>query len=505
VEVFLDGVSVGRARTYVDVLIPGSEHKDSTVAGYELFLNVRHVRKNATSLVTVVATSTKGERWSPAGHAVTWAEAEAVETEERDRVIARNAALLAKNPSTRSSVVVVTHDLGYGGGQLWLMEILRELRTSGSQECSVISLADGPLRATLEEMGIPVSITTHTPVKSAFGFEGRVVELALQIKALDAGVVLVNTLTAFTAVEAAHRADVPSFWAIHESLDFSVYCYMAWGRDGMDPRVKKSVEASFRYPMGLIFEAAKTAELFDELRSPEPNYVVDYGVDVDEIDAYRRSVDRGKLRASVGFKEGDKVVLVMGTFEPRKAQAAIVACFDELLGVHKDVHLVLFGANASHYADALVTQISRVPWRRRIHVMPVSSDIYSWYEMADLLLSASDMESLPRSILEAMAFELPVVSTDVYGIADLIDDGKTGWLTRDRDLTALAGLLHLVLQKPESELEEVAKTARSIAHDRHGSKSYGKLIARALQGVIEDPQFDVRAVLPLLESAKNNA
>jgi len=45
--------------------------------------------------------------------------------------------------------------------------------------------------------------------------------------------------------------------------------------------------------------------------------------------------------------------------------------------------------------------------------------------MADLLLCASDIESLPRSILEAMAFELPVVSTDAFGIADLIDDGRT--------------------------------------------------------------------------------
>ena len=500
VEVFVDGVSVGRARLYIDVIIPGSDHKDATVAGFETFLNVRHLARGRTYLVTVEATSLKGERWAPAGHTVTWGAEDSLSTVDLERVTAQNERVLAEIPSTRLNVVVFTHDLGYGGGQLWLMELLREVRAHTDLPCRVITLADGPLRETLESMGISVHVTSQTPVKSAFGYEGRVHELAFLIKSNNGGVVLANTLTVFAAIEAAGRVDVPSLWAIHESIDFGAYCYLAWGPDGIDPRAKRRVEADFKLPKGLVFEAARTAELFAELRAPEPSYVVDYGVDIDEIDAYRLSVQRSELRTSAGFDGSDKVVLVMGTFEPRKAQSAIVAVFDELLVVHENVHLVLVGANATGYAEALKTQISRTRCNDRIHVVPVSSNIFPWYELSDLLLCASDMESLPRSIIEAMAFELPVVSTDVYGIADLIDDGKTGWLTRDRDLEALAGLLHLVLQKPESELKQVATAAETIAHNRHGSQSYGKLIARALQGLMEDPEFDVGDVLPLLET-----
>jgi glycosyltransferase involved in cell wall biosynthesis len=190
----------------------------------------------------------------------------------------------------------------------------------------------------------------------------------------------------------------------------------------------------------------------------------------------------------------------MGTFEPRKAQAAIVAVFDKLLDVHERVHLVLVGANETKYAEAVETQISRTRWSERIHVIPVTSEVFSWYELSDVLLCASDMESLPRSLIEAMAFELPVVSTDVYGIADLIDDGKTGWLTRDRDLEALAGLLHVVLEKSDSELKRVATAAQAIARARHGSQSYGKVIATAIEGLLDDPAFDVGSVLAPLES-----
>jgi D-inositol-3-phosphate glycosyltransferase len=500
VEVFLDGVRVGRARPYVDVIVPGSEHKDSAVAGYEAYLNIRNLRKGRTAIVTVEATSLGGQIWAPAGHTVCWNDEEQLSTVELNEVAARNAGVLADIPNNRANVVVFTHDLGYGGGQLWLMELLRQARAQTGLPCRVITLADGPLRETLESMDIPVHVTTEMRVKNAFVHEGKVQELACLIKSINGGVVLANTITVFAAIEAAERAGVPSLWAIHESIDLGEYCTMAWGFHGMDPRVRQRIEAAFTMPKGLIFEASRTAELFGELRGPAPSYVVDYGVDVDEIDRYRASVQRAQLRASAGFQEEDRVVLVMGTFEPRKAQAAIVAVFDELLDVHESVHLVLVGANDTKYSNAVETQISRTRWHERIHVIPVTSEIFSWYELSDLLLCASDMESLPRSIIEAMAFELPVVSTDVYGIADLIDDGTTGWLTRDRDLEALAGLLHVVLDKSDSELQRVATAARAIAHARHGSQSYGKLIATAIQGLLDDPVFDVGSVLTPLES-----
>jgi D-inositol-3-phosphate glycosyltransferase len=504
VEVFVDGTSVGRARLYVDQAVPTSLHKDAAVAGFEAFVDVRNLPKGKTSLVSVEATSLKGERWRPNSHTVTWAVEHSPESSDLANLRERNESAVAEIRSTRSNVVVFTHDLGYGGGQLWLLELLRELQRHEGMKCRVISLADGPLRVTLEDMDIPVHITSYSPMDSVFSYEGQVQELALLIKANNGGVVLVNTLTAFVAIDAAERAQVPSLWAIHESLDLRVYCYMAWGPTGMDPRVKDRMAANFQLPRGLIFEASKTAELFGEFRAPKPSYVVDYGVDIDEIDAYRNSVQRAELRASAGFDDTDKIVLVMGTTEPRKAQAAVVAAFDELSAVHDNLHLVLVGANSSHYSEALEVQIERTRNNSRIHVIPVTSDIYQWYELCDLFLCASDMESLPRSIIEAMAFELPVISTDIYGISELIDDGRTGWLTRDRDLEALVGLWHLVLQKPDSELKQIATAARAVAHERHGSQGYRDLIVRTLQGLLADQDFDPGTVLNSLGSVSNN-
>jgi glycosyltransferase involved in cell wall biosynthesis len=130
-----------------------------------------------------------------------------------------------------------------------------------------------------------------------------------------------------------------------------------------------------------------------------------------------------------------------------------------------------------------------------VHLVPTTPDIYRWYAVADILLCASDVESLPRSILEAMAFELPVVSTDVFGIADLIEDGRTGWLTRARDLEGLVGVLHHVLRVPDRERRSVGARARTEVLRRHGELSYGHGFGRALTDLHVDPPATLPGVL----------
>ena len=60
-------------------------------------------------------------------------------------------------------------------------------------------------------------------------------------------------------------------------------------------------------------------------------------------------------------------------------------------------------------------------------------DTYPWYRAADLLVSASDIESLPRSVLEAMCFRVPVLATSIFGLPELISDGETGFLFEPGD------------------------------------------------------------------------
>ncbi|NUO62689.1 MAG: glycosyltransferase family 4 protein [Gemmatimonadaceae bacterium] len=63
----------------------------------------------------------------------------------------------------------------------------------------------------------------------------------------------------------------------------------------------------------------------------------------------------------------------------------------------------------------------------------VAADVGPYYRDADLLVLTSDWEGTPNVVLEAMASGLPVVATDVGGLADIVIDGETGFLVRPDD------------------------------------------------------------------------
>ena len=66
------------------------------------------------------------------------------------------------------------------------------------------------------------------------------------------------------------------------------------------------------------------------------------------------------------------------------------------------------------------------------------NDLLNVYSSLDLFLMTSIKEGLPNSILEAMAMEVPVVSTAVAGVTELVVDGKTGYLCEMGDSTSLS-------------------------------------------------------------------
>jgi len=74
------------------------------------------------------------------------------------------------------------------------------------------------------------------------------------------------------------------------------------------------------------------------------------------------------------------------------------------------------------------------------------NDIYTKF---DILVMCSNTEGLPMSILEAMGYGMPIISTDVGAISQVVTDQKTGWLYPVKDVNALVDILIKVISKPE--------------------------------------------------------
>ena len=90
---------------------------------------------------------------------------------------------------------------------------------------------------------------------------------------------------------------------------------------------------------------------------------------------------------------------------------------------HPNIHFVLLGDGPER--EALEKQASGLV---NVTFVGEQCDMGNWFAAADLLIHPSYSEGLGSVILEAMAAELPVIASNVGGIPDIIDDGKSGLL-----------------------------------------------------------------------------
>ena len=392
-------------------------------------------------------------------------------------------------------LLVFTHHLGYGGGQLYLYELLRQLSSRDDFTAMVVAPDDGPLRTLIEDLGISVHLTCGYPYQNVEMFEGKIDELVAWARPQGFNVALVNTIVALPGPEVAMRIGIPFVWAIHESWKPDILWSVVHPSPGAHPDIRRRVTDALGKAAAVVFEADATRLQYQPYGASERFILVPYGIDLDSIGRYRASFDRATARRRLGIPNTANAILCMSTIEPRKAQVLLVQAFRQLAEAHSDAFLILVGDTGSPYGGALRSYVAAARLQHRVLISPVVAETYEWYASADLLVCPSDVESMPRCVLEAMAFELPVLATEVFGIPELIKDGETGYLCSPCDLAALTVALERVLSEPPEKRREVARNGSALVRTRHDSRGYAEAYLRIMRGLIHDPGANPRDLI----------
>ncbi|MEJ5914125.1 glycosyltransferase [Pseudokineococcus sp. 1T1Z-3] len=168
--------------------------------------------------------------------------------------------------------------------------------------------------------------------------------------------------------------------------------------------------------------------------------LVRMGVDVD---AYPGRADERAARAP-----GPLRVLFVGRLVPEKGPGVLLDALGRLVAQGVDVQCRVAGAGP--LAGSLSTAVARGPLAGRVELLgPVGQDdmpaLHAW---ADVFCLPSFAEGVPVVLMEAMSSELPVVSTRIAGIPELVEDGVTGRLVTPGRADLLAEAIASLTEEP---------------------------------------------------------
>jgi glycosyltransferase involved in cell wall biosynthesis len=336
----------------------------------------------------------------------------------------------------------VSHNLNLEGAPIFQHLLARGLRRRG-HELHLASMADGPLRDRYRADGIPVTIVDalggiHRPS----AYTTRMGRLADAVARGRFDLVFANTLPAFWAVSVARRVGLPSVWAIHESA--SPEEYFAYLPAPLRPVTGDALRAATR----LVFACDATRRLFAALDGPGRLRRIYYGLDVDAIDAFVRQRSRDEVRAAHTLDGADRVVTVVGMTVPRKGQLDFLrmAKLLDRSGVAR-LRFYVVGTQPGDYLDQL-ERFARDERLGSVVFVEQTPEVYEYFRMSDVLVCPSHTESLPLVVLEAMAFGLPIVSTDVFGVPEAVAHEREALLVGPGDVAALAAGVRRVLDDP---------------------------------------------------------
>jgi glycosyltransferase involved in cell wall biosynthesis len=143
-------------------------------------------------------------------------------------------------------------------------------------------------------------------------------------------------------------------------------------------------------------------------------------------------------RRKVGLPAGKKVILSVGGLVPRKGFDLLIKTLGLLEQIlEDDLYLVIIGDGPSR--SDLERLIGSLGLRGRVLLagnIP-HEELYAWYSAADLFCLASDREGWPNVLLESLACGTPVIATNIWGVPEVIQSDKVGFLT-ERSEKALA-------------------------------------------------------------------
>ncbi|MDR3090496.1 MAG: glycosyltransferase [Desulfobulbaceae bacterium] len=214
-------------------------------------------------------------------------------------------------------------------------------------------------------------------------------------------------------------------------------------------------------PILTISDNTKKRLIHSGLR-PEWVAVMPNGIDVGY---WRRQNAVPILRREFGLRDEQMLVGTVARITFDKDLPTFYEVVSRVVRHRPNTVFAIVGDGYGDELDEARNQIERRGLDGVIRLTGHRTDLLNIYRSFDLFLMTSLTEGMPNTVLEAMALEVPIISTRVGGVPELIEEGQCGLLASIGDAEALAAAV-LSLLDDEQRRRQLGQAARARVEEK---------------------------------------
>lgn len=150
-----------------------------------------------------------------------------------------------------------------------------------------------------------------------------------------------------------------------------------------------------------------------------------------------------KKKQELGLSSSSFILGTVGVLNESKGHRYLIEATSKIIKEGYDVSLIIAGEGILR--KDLETLRDKLGLNGRIKLLGFREDIPELLSLMDIFVFPSLWEGMSLALLEAMASGLPVISTDVHGAVDLIQDNKRGILVQKRNIKGLVEAIRYLI------------------------------------------------------------
>ena len=175
-------------------------------------------------------------------------------------------------------------------------------------------------------------------------------------------------------------------------------------------------------------EDYKRAQTFNV---PRVEYIHGIGINTERLTKSENAID---IRKELGLSPDDFIVISVGELNKNKNQKVIIKAIAQLND--PKIHFILCGKGDQ--LENLQSLVKECGLADRVHFLGYRKDVVDITSQADVFAMPSKREGLPVASLEAMYCGLPLVNSNIRGLEDVTENGKSGYTCDPDDMDAFA-------------------------------------------------------------------